>query len=354
MVSWEESGRNPAAFVRTMVKAVRPVVLDVAEDVLAGTEGTDVIVGSTLATSAYHVAEARGVPYVGAFLQPLHTTRAWAPVVAPFDDLGAWGNRFTGRAAFMVLDLPYRSLTNRWRQERLGLAPVRDVDFGARLVRERVPTLYGFSPWLVPKPADWPAWLHVCGYWTLPADPGWEPDPRLAAFLDGGPPPVFVGFGSMRPRDPRRTSALVVDALRRAGRRGIVSAGWAGLEASGDDVLVVQDVPHDWLFPRCAAVVHHGGAGTTGTAVTAGVPSFAVPFFADQFFWGVRTARLGVGPDPIPARRLEPGRLAAAIRTAVENPGMRARAADAARHIAAEDGVAAAAAALAAAVGRSR
>jgi sterol 3beta-glucosyltransferase len=351
-LAWMESGRNPVAFLRSMVAAVRPVALTVAEDVLAATSDTDAIVGSTLATSAYHVAEARRVPYIGAFLQPLHRTRAFPAVIVPCDDLGPWGNQLSGRAAFMMLDLPFRSVMNEWRRERLGLPAVRGVDFGARLAREQVPVLYGFSRWVVPRPPDWPAWVRLCGYWTLPGDHGWQPDRRLTDFLADGPQPVFVGFGSMRPRDPERASAIVAEALRRAGRRGVVAAGWAGLAASGEDVLMVEDVPHDWLFPQCAAVVHHGGAGTTATALGAGVPSFAVPFFADQFFWGTRSARLGVGPDPIAASRLEPARLAAAIQRAAQDPGMRDRAAAVAARLRREDGVAAAVQAFGEAVSR--
>jgi sterol 3beta-glucosyltransferase len=351
-LAWMESGRNPVAFLRHMVAAVRPVALEVAEDVLAATAETDAIIGSTLATSAYHVAEARRVRYVGAFLQPLHMTRAFPAVIVPRDDLGPWGNRVSGRAAFMMLDLPFRSVMNRWRVERLGLPPVREVDFGARLAHEQVSVLYGFSSAVVPRPPDWPAWVELCGYWTLPADLRWQPDRRLVEFLAAGPAPVFVGFGSMRPRDPERASAIVVEALRRANQRGVVAAGWAGLAASEDDVLIVDDVPHDWLFPRCAAVVHHGGAGTTATALRAGVPSFAVPFFADQFFWGTRSARLGVGPTSLPARRLEPSRLAAAIQLATADARMRARAAVIAGQLRRENGVAAAVEAFAAAVSR--
>ncbi len=359
-VSWLESGRNPIAFMARLVEALGPLSLKVAEGVLAATDGTDAVIASVLGVSAYHVAEARGIPYIGAFLQPIHPTRAF-PAFPLLRDLGPWGNVASARLGAVALELPFRRGLNAFRRDVLGLPPRRDVDFVGSLMRERVPVLYGFSPNLVPRPADWPPEARLCGYWTLRVRRDWEPDPKLAAFLEDGPPPVFVGFGSMRPRDPRRTSAIVVDALRRAGRRGIVAAGWAGLEADGEDLHVVGEVPHDWLFPRCAAVVHHGGAGTTATAVRAGVPSFAVPFFADQFFWAARTAREGVGPDPLPARRLEAGRLAAGIRVAVSDPGMRDRAAAAGARLAAEDGVAAAAAVLprvldgrAAGSGRSR
>lgn len=348
-VAWLESGRNPVAFVRRLAPFAREVGLRVAGDVLAAAGDADAIVGSALALAGYHVAEARGVPFLGAFLQPLSPTAAFPTVLAPAGDLGPVGNRLSARLVATAIELPFRGLVNGWRRDALGLPPLRGVDFTARVARERVPTLYGFSPLVVPRPADWPPQLHVCGWWSLPAPQGWAPDGRLAAFLDAGPPPVFVGFGSMRPRDPARAAQVVVEALRRARLRGVIAAGWAELSARGalgDDVLVVGEVPHDRLFPRCAAVVHHGGAGTTGTALRAGVPSFAVPFFADQFFWGARAARLGVGPSPLPARGLEPARLSAAIRTAATNARMRGRARAVGGALAREDGVAAAVAAF--------
>jgi len=358
-VAWLESGRNPVAFVRRLAPFAREVGLRVARDVLAAAGDADAIVGSALALAGYHVAEARGVPFLGAFLQPLAPTAAFPTVLTPVGDLGAAGNRLSARLVATAIELPFRGLVNRWRRDDLGLPPLRGVDFSARVARERVPTLYGFSPLVVPRPPDWPPQLHVCGWWSLPAPQDWAPDDRLAAFLDAGPPPVFVGFGSMRPRDPARAAEVVVEALRRAGRRGIVAAGWAelgaaGREELGDDVLVVGEVPHDRLFPRCAAVVHHGGAGTTGTALRAGVPSFAVPFFADQFFWGARAARLGVGPSPLPAHGLEPACLSAAIRTAAVNAAMRDRARAVGRALAQEDGVAVAVAAFTAEVRASR
>lgn len=338
------ASRNPVAFFRNLGDLARPLALALADDILRACDGADGIVTSSLAGAGIHVAEARGVPHVAAALQPLSPTAAFPSVLVPgLDWLGPRGRRATHRAAAIAFDLPFRGAVNAWRRDALGLAPLRDLDFYGRLDREHRPVLYGFSPVVVPKPADWGEWLHVCGYWSLQAGAGWRPPPALAAFLAAGPPPVYVGFGSMRVADPERTSAVLADGLARAGVRGLIGAGWAGLASApghrSGDLFTVGDVPHDWLFPRCAAVVTHGGAGTTATALRAGVPSFAVPFFADQFFWGARTARLGVGPAPVPLRRLEAGRFAAGVRAAVGTPAMRARAAVVGRALAREDGV---------------
>jgi sterol 3beta-glucosyltransferase len=163
----------------------------------------------------------------------------------------------------------------------------------------------------------------------------------VVTFLASGPPPVYVGLGSMSGRDAARLTALVLDALRRAGRRGILLSGWAGLgeQDVGDDICVVRDIPHDWLFPQVSAVVHHGGAGTTGAGLRAGKPSVLLPFFADQPFWGRRVHQLGAGPRPIPQKRLTVEGLAAAIRIATTDPHMAGKARMLGERIRAEDGV---------------
>jgi UDP:flavonoid glycosyltransferase YjiC (YdhE family) len=146
----------------------------------------------------------------------------------------------------------------------------------------------------------------------------------------------------MSSRNPEATANLIVDALARAGQRGIIHAGWGGLQRTElpGSVLMINGAPFSWLFPRVAAVVHHGGAGTTSAGLRAGVPSVVVPFFGDQPFWGQRVADLGVGPAPIPRKKLTAERLAEAIRTAVTDEAMRGRAAELGARIRAEDGVA--------------
>src|SRR5690606_33997419 len=173
------------------------------------------------------------------------------------------------------------------------------------------------------------------GYWFLD-EPDWEPPRELADFLAAGPAPVYIGFGSMVPKDAEMTEMVVRTALKAAGVRGVVQGD---PETSDDQVLAVRDVPHSWLFPRMAAVVHHGGAGTTAAGLRAGAPTVVCPFFGDRPYWGERVAALGAGPAPLPFRSLTVPRLAARIRRAVEDQEMADRADELGRRIRAEDGV---------------
>ena len=203
-----------------------------------------------------------------------------------------------------------------------------------------LPVLYAFSPRVVPPPPDWTPDVHVTGYWFLDR-PDYAPPPELVRFLEAGPPPIYVGFGSMAGADPERTSVAVLEALERAEQRGVVATGWGGLTARAvpPHVLVTDAVPHDWLFPRVRAVVHHGGAGTTAAGLRAGKPTVICPFAVDQPFWGGRVAALDAGPKPIPAQRLTAETLADAIRLAACDPFYGQRAAEVGAAIGQEDGV---------------
>ncbi len=287
------------------------------------------------------VAEKLGRPFVEAHLQPLGPPTAAfpGPLVALPGWLGAPGRRLSHRLTARAVDLMLGASTRYARTAVLGL-PARPAP-----PRPGLPVLYGFSPLVVPKPREWGTERQITGYWMLRDGESWNPPTALTAFLEAGPPPVAVGFGSMVGRDPAGLARLVVDAARSAGVRAVLLSGWGGLATdrfAGDDVLALDQAPHDWLFPRCAAVVHHGGAGTTGAALAAGVPAVVVPFGVDQPFWASRVVALGCGPTPVPRRRLTATALATALRAAVTDDTMRERAATLGRQIRAEDGVSAA------------
>jgi sterol 3beta-glucosyltransferase len=184
--------------------------------------------------------------------------------------------------------------------------------------------------------------VHITGYWFQDALPEWKPPGDLEAFLDNGEPPVYVGFGSMSGRSPETLAAIVLEALAMSGRRGLLLTGWGGMQVMKvpENVFVISAAPHNWLFPRMAAVVHHGGAGTTAEGLRAGVPSVIVPFIVDQPFWGSRVNALGVGPEPIPAKNMTADKLAEAIRVATSDQDMKRRAAELGKAIRAEDGLA--------------
>lgn len=333
------AGGNPLG----LMKKVMPMLRRILDDAATAARGAQAVVYHPKALAGYHLAEKLGIPGFLSLPAPLLTpTRAFpSPVLPPTLKLGGGFNHLSHAAMLPLTTAPYAGLVNTWRRDALGLPP--RAQFASELRREGrpVPVLYCYSREVVPVPADWEAAIQVTGYWFLDEAQPWEPPAELLRFLESGPAPVYVGFGSMATRDPRQTTDLVVAALQRSGQRGVIAAGWGGLttDTLPDSVFALSAAPHDWLFPRMAAVVHHGGAGTTAAGLRAGRPSVICPFFGDQPFWGHRVQTLGVGPQPISQKQLTAERLAQAIQTAVADPGMRARAEALGTKLRAEDGV---------------
>lgn len=336
--AWLASGRNPIAFVRHMAALAGPLMDKVIDDARRVCRGADAVLFSPVGFPGRDLAEAAGIPAYGVFLQPMSRTRAHPPVFWPTRANMGPLNYLAHLAQEQVIWRPLAPMANRARGE-LGLPPLRFGPYAA--IHRETPLLYGYSEAVVPRPSDWPPRHHVTGYWFLDHPPEWQPPAEVVDFLADGLPPVYVGFGSMAPADAERLTAIAVEALARTNQRGILLGGWANLGRSGasDRVLVVESIPHDWLFPRVAAVVHHGGAGTTGAGLRAGRPTVVVPFFADQPFWGERVRALGAGPRPIQRRQLTADNLAAAIHRAVSDQRIRARAKALGERIRAEDGV---------------
>ncbi|MEU4160442.1 glycosyltransferase [Actinoplanes sp. NPDC026670] len=306
--------------------------------------GADVIVHNGQVIAGQHVAELLGIPAVLALPMPMYVpTRAfpWPGQEFPAR-LPAALNRvtYTGMKAPTLM---FARTVDSWR-DRLGL-PRRRGRHDPLLRPEGgpVPVLHAISPAVVPRPADWPPSAHVTGYWFTPPSASVLPA-ELCEPDDDGEPLVYVGFGSMAGPDPTAMTEVVVQALRTAGVRGVLAGGWGGLrEVPPPDAWLTGDVPHDLLFPRVSAIVHHGGAGTTAAAIRAGRPQVVCPFVGDQPFWGRRMRQLGVAPDPLDLRRLDVPRLAAAIRRAVGDPAMAASARRLGEQVRSEDGAAVAA-----------
>ncbi|WP_234031311.1 glycosyltransferase [Mycetocola zhujimingii] len=193
-------------------------------------------------------------------------------------------------------------MINRFRRERLGLPRMsRLSDYLTMRGGDRAPVLYPFSRHVVPVPSDYPATAHVTGYWFRETTSTWEPPRDLLGFLQAGRPIVYVGFGSMGfGAKAEERGRIVLHALREAGVRAVLATGWGSLAAQSADDVFVDDVPHNWLFPRVDAVVHHGGSGTTAAGLRAGKPTLICPVLGDQPFWGRRVDELGVGPLPLP------------------------------------------------------
>jgi UDP:flavonoid glycosyltransferase YjiC (YdhE family) len=250
-------------------------------------------------------------------------------------------NRLSALVVQQVFWRIFRSHQNRWRKTRLGLKPLPFRLPLASMRKRGVPVLYGYSPTVIPIPDDWHETYTVCGYWFPPPQEEWTPPAAVADFLRAGPAPLYVGFGSMASADPRRMTEIVLEALRITGHRAILASGWGGLTSGvlPDTVLPVKSAPHEWLFPRVAAAVHHGGAGTTAAALRAGIPSVVVSFFADQFFWGNRLHALGAGSRPLSQKNLTAAGLAEAILSATGSAALQSRCRELAQLISKEKGV---------------
>lgn len=203
-----------------------------------------------------------------------------------------------------------------------------------------MPALYAYSERLLSRPADWPASAQITGAWFLDEADDWEPPTALQAFLEAGPAPVYVGFGSMGAAHAEARAATVLESLQKAGERAVLAAGWGGLKATElpTSVFMLEAAPHDWLFPRMKAVVHHGGAGSTMAGLRAGKPTVICPFLGDQPFWGHVVQRAGVGPAPVFQKSLSAEGLGRAIRAALE-PGIVRQAMAMGERIRAENGV---------------
>jgi sterol 3beta-glucosyltransferase len=339
-----DHGRNIYRWWRTFNEVDAPLMRQRLRDCWEACSDAEVIVASVLPyLFGYAISRKLNVPLVRAFFFPVSPTRSYAPEFVPARlRLNGTLNLASYHVQRHVLWQIARPWVSRACRDILNLTSLPRLEPFGELDRQQQLLLYAYSAAVAPPPSDWGPWIDVTGYWFLGRSGNWAPPPALAAFLDDGPRPVCIGFGSMSYRDPVGLIDLASKAMALTGQRAVVLTEWNGKDRPKlpRNVFATDRVPHDWLFPRVAAVVQHGGAGTTAEALRAGVPTIVVPFFLDQFYWGRRVYALGVGPQAIPRNRLRAEMLAAALQQAVTDDGMRSRAAALAKRIQSEDGVA--------------
>jgi sterol 3beta-glucosyltransferase len=334
----EKGGLNFLLVMLKVFPRAFRMVEQALEDASRADERDDAVLFTPNGPWGYHLAEARRMPSVYVCFQPAARSREVPNAVA----LAAPGPKavnWLSHVAFeLVTWLPLRSRFNSWRVRTLGLEP---LSFRPPFPSPRQPVWGAYSPTISPRPTDWPEPWQVVGSWLEDVPPDWRPPSELEAFLREGTPPVYLGFGSMITRDKERITRVVTEALDRTGRRAVVSRGWNNLTPAeaGGRILLIDAIPHAWLFPRTAMIFHHGGGGTTAAAMRSGVPSMAVPYGADQPYWGRRAHALGVGPKPIAYKAITAATLAEAIEEGTGTDSFRERAAEIGEKIRAEDGV---------------
>ncbi|KAF7592157.1 hypothetical protein BBP40_000644 [Aspergillus hancockii] len=303
----------------------------------------DAIIANPPSFAHIHCAEKLGIPLHLMFTMPWSPTQAFPHPLANIrtrDTKPSVANFASYALTEMVIWQGIGDLINQFRRFELGLEQLDAMRAPSLIHRLRVPFTYLWSPSLLPKPPDWQGHIGVTGFSFLPANAGYIPPQDLSDFLEAGPPPIYIGFGSIVVNDPNALTKTILDAVEITGQRALISKGWGGLGAEAinrPDVFFLGSCPHDWLFQKVSCVVHHGGAGTTAAGLALGRPTVIVPFFGDQPFWGSLVALNEAGPSPIPHKKLTADRLADAIHFCLQ-PCTLGKARELSAQIRAEDG----------------
>ncbi|KAI1848441.1 hypothetical protein JX266_005747 [Neoarthrinium moseri] len=300
-----QNGTFTLAFFREANSTFRVWIEDLLATAYDAVKGSDVLIESPSAMAGIHIAEALQIPYFRAFTMPWTRTRAYPHAfIMPEHKMGGAYNYVT----YVMFDNVFWKATagqiNKWRRNTLGLPPTNLE----KLQPNKVPFLYNFSPSVVAPPLDYSDWIRVTGYWFLDEGGEWTPPDDLRRFIEKARKDekklVYVGFGSIVVPDPAKMTQEVIDAVLKADVRCVLSKGWSdrmGADPSvpepelPPEIFRIKSAPHDWLFAQMDAAAHHGGSGTTGASLRAGIPTIIRPFFGDQFFFGGRVEDLGVG-----------------------------------------------------------
>ncbi|OBT99139.1 hypothetical protein VE01_02267 [Pseudogymnoascus verrucosus] len=287
----------------------------------------DAIIANPPSFAHVHCAERLGIPLHLMFTMPWSPTQSFPHPLSTIHHSNTEPSMANLISYALVDIMTWQGLggvVNRFRTKTLHLEPVSLMWAPGMISRLRIPFTYCWSPALIPKPEDWGSHIFLSGFYFLSLGSSYDPDTKLRAFLESGHPPVYVGFGSIVVDEPDVMTKIIFEATKKAGVRALVSKGWGGLGTDELDIpnniCMIGDVPHDWLFKHVSAVVHHGGAGTTAAGILAGCPTVVIPFFGDQPFWGAMIERAGAGPAPVPYKKLTADALAAGILKAIE-PG---------------------------------
>lgn len=339
---FNDAGHNPLKMVSGIRDYVNSIAVDVARDAFIACENADLIVHSFLFTTGAHsFAYQRGIPDVSIQTFPIFApTREYPPVAmssipsGPLSHFSHWLNT----------QVFWYGGNSGYHQKRKQHPDIFSLDllwpFADKPPHRPTPLLFAVSPTVLPPAREWTNRAHLTGYFFLDTPTDYQPPAELSRFLESGPAPVCVTFGSMLHRSSESIARSVMDAIRKTGQRAIILTGWDGWKGQrpSENFLFIDSAPHDWLFPRCKAVIHHGGAGTVAAGLRVGIPNIVIPFAGDQMFWGKRVYAIGAGPSPIAVKSLTTVRLAVAI-SEVEDQNLQVRARRVGESIRAEDGV---------------
>lgn len=339
--------KNSLLYAPKLLRDGQRIMKEACRHLWSVAQDVDCIIFHQTTNFAVDIAEALDIPAIMTAFQPINPTGEFpyfgyeGPQPEPLFNRISLDPLFN-RLSYVVqaahqsyYDFP----RDRMRAKLLGLRSRKRSGFAKNARGEPIPALHAYSPTISPRPGDWPETTTVTGFWRLDDNTGWEPDAAFRKFLDAGDAPIYLGFGSM-PWGAQRNTEIITRALRQWGGRAVVGKGWGGIKAEDlpDTVYSIDKAPHNKLFPLMKALVHHGGAGTTHTGLYAGRPTFVVPHFFDQPYWGRRVYELGCGPAPVKLRKLTPGILATALDELSSDPSFEIAARELQERLLLEDG----------------
>ena len=317
---FNDAGQNPLRIVRSISNYIFSIAPDVIEAAITACDNAECIIHGFLFTAGGHtIACQRGIPDISVQTFPMFAPTRAFPNVSAAKLAPGWFSYASHVLANLIFQYGGNIGYSRIMRAHpdLPLKPPLSWPFTQSGSRPRTPLVFAFSPSVVHPPNEWNnlPHLHIPGYLFLKGE-SFLPPRMLTDFLNAGSPPVCITFGSMINRDMEHIRSAVLEGLQRAHQRAIIVTGWGNwghVFSPGEDILTLKSISHDWLFPRCQMVIHHGGAGTTAAALRAGVPSLAIPHAGDQPFWAHRLDELGVGPGSIPLKKISTEKIVEAI-----------------------------------------
>ncbi len=337
-----QAGKNPIKMVQSMQKHVVGIAPEVVRGVKRALVATDMIIHSfAFTTGAHSFARELGLPDVSIQMFPVFAPTRQFPAIGVNGSKSGWINYFTHWFSTKIF----------WHAGNAGYYQLRKKapqDFPSKLfwpfkpssTRVHTPLIFAISPQILPMPKEWSTpHIHQTGYFFL-EEQNYNPPPELENFLKSGKPPLCMTFGSMVNPDVQRVTQSILEAAIHLGERIIILTGWGGWQPDvrNEDTFFIESAPHSWLFQQCKLVIHHGGAGTTAAGLKAGTPEIIIPHAADQPFWGSRIAEIGVGPAPIPVKKVTTEKLISALQN-TNSEEIRNKAAQISLQIQSENGI---------------
>ena len=311
-----QPGSAAVTYISRLKKSLRSIVPQLLKSMSDSCAGADAIVCNFFGTFYYSIAEKYNIPCIQTYFFLMEPSGSIPVPTVRHQNLPSWINRLSYSAAYLLIGLAERKYLASWRKEN-GVDIRRPHTKPDYYIHGRhLPVIYAVSPSVFPRPDDWSSSIELSGFWLSEKAVVYNPPDELCRFLEEGDPPVYIGFGSMNGGDMRELMDMVTGSVIKAGLRAVICLGWSGSKIlPHEESLYVSDsfIPHQWLFPRVSAVVHHGGAGTTSAGLRYGRPTLIIPFSGDQFFWGTRVHALSCGPLPIDRNSLTSEKLTNAL-----------------------------------------